>query len=61
MANKPVLDQRQIDRILVLKSQGLTNRLIAQRMGVHRKNIDAVVRSEYKPIHIKSGYDSLLD
>lgn len=61
MANRPVLDQRQIDRILVLKSHKLSNRLIAKRMGVHRKHVDAVVRGEYKPIHMQSGYDSLLD
>ena len=59
MANKAVLDQRQVDRILVLKSQELSNRLIAKRMGVHRKHVDAVVRGEYKLIHLESGYGSL--
>ena len=58
VANRPVLDQRQIDRILVLKSHQLSNRIIAKRLGVHRKHVDAVVRGEYNPIHIESGYDN---
>ena len=61
MASKPVLNQRQIDRILVLKTHELSNRLVAKRMGVSRAIVDAVVRGEYKPIHIESGYDSLLN
>lgn len=60
MPNKPVLDQCQINRILVLKTHELSNRVIAKRMGVHRKHVDAVVRGEYKPIHLENGYDNLV-
>lgn len=61
MANKPVLDQRQVDRILVLKSQGLTDTLIAKRIGTSRRIISDVLNGRYNPIHMQSGYDSLLD
>ena len=61
MANKPVLDQRQVNRILVLKSQGLSDSLIATRIGTSRRIISDVVNGKYNPIHIESGYDSPLN
>jgi hypothetical protein len=51
MPGKPGLEQWQIDRILVLKSHELSNRLIAKRMGVARTSIDKVVVGKYKTNH----------
>lgn len=61
MASKPGLEKWQIDRILVLKSHELSNRLIAKRMGLARTTVDDVVAGKYKSIHTKSGYNTLLD
>jgi len=44
MAGKLKLEQWQADRILVLKSYELSNRLIAKRMGLARTTVDNVVK-----------------
>lgn len=48
MAGKLKLEQWQADRILVLKSHELSNRLIAKRMGLARTTVDRIVRESKK-------------
>ena len=48
MSGKPQLEQWQVDRVLVLKSHQLSNRLIAKRMRLARGTVDKIVLGKYR-------------
>lgn len=48
MSGKPQLEQWQVNRVLVLKSHQLSNRLIAKRMRIARTTVDRIVQHKYK-------------
>ncbi len=54
MSGKPQLKQWQVNRVLVLKSHELSNRLIAKRMGLARGTVDKIVLGKY---HIKPSQE----